>query len=164
MKTLHLIRHAKSSWADSSLADFDRPLKQRGFSDALLVAPAGLAAGWRADAVYCSGATRARQTIAQWCGVLQQATSQVQYRDELYTFDYRDLIDWLAQQRDSELTIVGHNPALHELIEWFTDQTLEKFPTAAYCQLQFEIDSWPEMSRGSGTMRSLITPRMLKQG
>lgn len=161
---LHLIRHAKSSWVDPSLADFDRPLKKRGFSDAQLMAPAGFAAGWRADAVYCSGANRARQTIAQWCGVLQQATAEVHYRDQLYTFDYRHLLDWLILQRDRELTIVGHNPALHELIEWLTGQSLEKFPTAAYCQLQFEIDSWREIARGSGTIQSLITPRMLKQG
>lgn len=162
MKTLHLIRHAKSSWTDPLLADFDRPLKKRGLSDALLVAPEALAAGWRADSIYCSGAARARQTIAQWCGELHQELSHVQYRDELYTFDYSDLIDWLGQQGDNELTIVGHNPALHELIEWFSDQSLEKFPTCAYCQLQIDSDSWREISRGSARILVLLTPRMLK--
>ena len=162
MKLLHLIRHAKSSWSDPELVDFDRPLKKRGISDALLMAPVAVAAGWHADAVYCSGANRARQTIEQWCGGLQQDMSQVHYLDQLYTFDYEDLLDWLCLQRDAELTIVGHNPALHELIEWSTAQPLEKFPTAAYCQLTFDIDSWHKICRGGGTLQSLITPKMLK--
>jgi phosphohistidine phosphatase len=162
MKVLHLIRHAKSSWDNPLLGDIERPLKKRGRSDAQLVAPAAFAAGWRANSVYCSSATRARQTIVEWTAALQQGDGDVHYVDALYTFDYRHLIDWLIHQRDSELSIVGHNPALLELIEWFSAEPLPKFPTCAYCQLEFDIKSWQESSRGTGKIVSLITPKMLK--
>lgn len=162
MKVLHVIRHAKSCWENPLLGDIDRPLKKRGRTDAQLIAPAAFAAGWRAQSVYCSSATRARETVAEWFGVLQQDAGDVHYQDALYTFDYRHLIDWLSLQRGNELSIVGHNPALHELIEWFSAESLAKFPTCAYCQLEIDIKSWQDISQGSGKIVSLITPKMLK--
>lgn len=161
MKTLHIFRHAKSSWKEPLLSDKDRPLKKRGVKDAALMALASVPTGWAQAPVYSSSAMRARQTIAVILEALGVDDSAVEYCDELYTFDHRQLLDWLTQRSEDELTIVGHNPALHELIEWFCGSTIEKFPTCAYCQLEIDVNNWQAFSHGKGNLKMLLSPRML---
>ena len=167
MKTLHLIRHAKSSWEDSLLSDPERPLKKRGRKDAALMASAIREAGWLDTAVFCSTAVRARQTIALIGDAQQQGDDSsvdapVVYQDALYTFDYRDLMQWLRNRREPSVTIVGHNPALHELIEWLSGQWLDNFPTCGYCQLSIDSSEWSAITRGAGSIDAYVVPRMLK--
>ena len=162
MKTLHLLRHAKSSWKQPLLDDEQRPLKKRGRADARLVAQAMTASGWSAEHVFCSSAQRARQTIAEVLAALDVDAGGVSYHEALYTFDHRSLLGWLVSRDEEVLTIVGHNPALHELVEWFAATTLEKFPTAAYCRLEVDVDNWREFSRGSGHITQLVFPKQLR--
>jgi phosphohistidine phosphatase len=162
MKTLHIFRHAKSSWNDPLLSDKERPLKKRGAKDAVLIALASAQTGWADAPVYSSSAVRARQTITEILDAMGANGSAVEYCDELYTFDYRQLLDWLTQRSEDELTIVGHNPALHELIEWYSGTTLSKFPTCAYCQLEIDVANWRAFSHTKGAIKALIFPKMLK--
>ncbi len=162
MKTLHIFRHGKSSWKDPLLGDKERPLKKRGLKDAVLIAHASLAAGWAGNSVFSSSAVRARQTIDEIFDALGLDKAQIIYSDELYTFDYRQLLDWLTQRSEDELTLVGHNPALHDLIEWYSGTNLEKFPTGAYCQLDIDVDSWLMFSQEKGVIKKLISPKILK--
>ncbi len=162
MKTLHIFRHAKSSWKDPLLGDKERPLKKRGLKDAVLIANACKSAGWKGDSVFSSTAVRARQTIVEIFEALGLDPDGVTYSDDLYTFDYRQLLDWLTQRSETELTIVGHNPALHDLIAWYSGTNLEKFPTGAYCQLAIDVDSWVMFSHEKGVIKQLIYPKTLK--
>ncbi len=163
MKTLHIFRHAKSSWDDALLSDKERPLKKRGVKDAVLIALASAPTGWADAPIYSSSAVRARQTITEILDAMGGASgSAVEYCEELYTFDYRQLLDWLTQRSEDELTIVGHNPALHDLIEWYSGTTLSKFPTCAYCQLEIDVPSWRAFSHTKGVIKVLISPKMLK--
>jgi phosphohistidine phosphatase len=162
MKKLHIFRHAKSSWSDPLLSDEQRPLKKRGRSDVVLMGLAGKAAGWNRQDVYSSSAVRAQQTIAGLLDALEEDDSAVHYTDDLYTFDYRQLVNWLSARNEDELTLVGHNPALLELIEWLTGEPLQKFPTCAYCQLELDLGNWNEFSHGKGKITKLLFPKMLK--
>ena len=162
MKTLHIFRHGKSSWKDPLLGDKERPLKKRGLKDAVLIAHASQSAGWEGKAVFSSTAVRASKTIVEIFEALGLDNTGITYCDELYTFDYRQLLDWLTQRREEELTIVGHDPALHDLIEWYTGKDVEKFPTSAYCRLEIDIDNWVSFSREKGQIKTLLTPKKLK--
>jgi len=162
MKTLHLIRHAKSSWQNTSLEDAERPLKKRGIRDARLMAPAMWQSGWRGGRVYCSSARRARDTLQLLVDELHEGTFDIAYDIDLYTFDYNDLLDWLSPRLDDELTLVGHNPALLGLVEWFTNAAQPRFPTGAYARLHFAADSWSDCDRGSATLEAFIAPKRLK--
>ena len=110
MKQLFLIRHAKSSWADDSLRDRDRPLNARGQSQ---LAPLGVALahqGVFAGEVHASIATRAQATLT---GVLPRTfpETRVTICTELYTFDYQKLLHWLQGAGDQDaIAIIGHNP------------------------------------------------------
>ena len=159
MKQLFLIRHAKSSWADDSLSDRERPLNARGNSQ---LAPLGRAlAAHKAFAgkVYASEATRARQTLA---GVLPATVpqSQTQICPQLYTFDHRKLVQWLRTLDDeASVALIGHNPALLELAQWLTASSPTQLPTGSFIHLHVPIRHWHGLEPGQATLEAFLTPR-----
>lgn len=168
MKTLYLLRHAKSSWGDASLPDIERPLNARGEGDAQRM---GAALGGRYPPMtfYVSPAERAQRTFAgiqtQWPDL------QVEHgitTAALYTFDYRKLLDWIEQQSDaaSSLALIGHNPALTELIGYFAGRTiLDHLSTAGWAELAIDVDSWSviHLARGCGELVVGLLPRTLRE-
>jgi len=116
---------------------------------------------------YVSPAERAQQTFRavqrNWKGLKKRhgVTSQA-----LYTFDYREVLDWISQQTDEleRLALVGHNPAFTDLINYFAGPgTLENLPTAGWAELMLPIDSWSQAaaSQGRGELVYLLLPREL---
>ncbi len=164
MKTLHLLRHAKSDWDDSTLADRERSLNARGLRDAPAMGLA-LAALLEPQPILVSPARRARLTLAGLCEGWPALSGQPHRTVErLYTFAARDLLDWLQQQPDSEQTlfIIGHNPALTDLAnELVPDLRLANLPTAGYLQLQLPIDSWRALSGCAGQVTEQLFPKQL---
>lgn len=159
MKTLHLIRHAKSSWKHHGLSDQKRPLKKRGQKDAAIMAHALDEAGIKLVNINCSSAVRAQQTIQNlaehWSG--ESLTWQVNH--DLYEFSGSALKFWINKtfQYHNELTIVGHNPALTEVINSMSQTRLENFPTCAYAQIEFEGH---ELT--CGLLKKFFKPKMFK--
>ena len=170
MKKLHLIRHAKSSWADSGMADVDRPLNQRGLRSCPVMAEQIVKAGCPFEQIFCSPAVRAQSTIEQISQHLAERDISWQTDDELYTFDVRALLSWCQRLDDAILPgrasvnaqpiIVAHNPALTELCNLLGDHPIENLPTCGYVQLAFQLDSWKELSAGSGELLSFLKPKM----
>ncbi|TXS89289.1 phosphoglycerate mutase [Parahaliea maris] len=164
MKTLHLLRHAKSSWDDPLLADRDRPLNRRGQRDAPRM---GQALSTRLDpmAVSCSPARRARLTLEGLCqGWPELANCAHDIQESLYTFDYRDLLDWLSCVPGSSdsLFLVGHNPAFTDLANVLTGTpVLDNLPTAGYLRLELSTDGWTDLP-GSGVLSERLFPRELR--
>ncbi len=158
MKQLFLVRHAKSSWADDSLSDRERPLNARGQSQLAPLGRALAADNAFAGDVYASAAVRARATLAG----LEPATlpsTRIEVCPELYTFDYRALLHWLREQTDATtVTLIGHNPALLELAQWLLPQPPKQLPTASYLHLCLPVASWQALSQGSGQLERLLTP------
>ena len=169
MRTLYLLRHAKSSWADAALSDRDRPLNPRGQRDAPRM---GRALGRQLAPMtfHISLAERARQTFlsmqSHWPGLTKELGVVT---SALYTFNYRGVLDWVAQQPGAQqhLALVGHNPALTELINYLAGPgTLDNLPTAGWAELSLALDDWSEIyaQEGKGQLVYRLFPRDLQDG
>lgn len=148
MKTLFILRHAKSSWKDETLADHERPLNKRGQKDARAMGKLMKELEIEPDLILSSSAVRARETI-------RLATEKAGYRgkvqilDELYAFEPGPFLDAITHLDDqiSSVMLVGHNPAMEELLAGITGET-QPLPTAALVQIQLPIDHWKETAFG----------------
>ncbi len=164
MKTIHLIRHAKSSWEDTRLSDVNRPLAPRGINDCRLMAPNMIEAGWHPVNVFCSKAQRAQLTIQGIAQALSQLDISWLIDDVLYTFSYGQLIDWIEHLDDDfqEVTLIGHNPALTDLVNETSDTSLDNVPTCAYVQLRSTAEVWAEVFSTQLELLQFIKPKMFK--
>jgi phosphohistidine phosphatase len=146
MKTLLILRHAKSSWKHADLADHDRPLNKRGKCDAPQVGKLLREQELTPDLILSSTARRARATaelVAEESGY----EGEIALSRDLYAAEPQAYIEALVRLPDSyaRVMIVGHNPGLEELLEMLTDQN-EPLPTAALAQVQLPIRRWSELS------------------
>jgi phosphohistidine phosphatase len=164
MKTLHLLRHAKSSWASPGVDDHERELNDRGRRDAPRMGRA-LADLVSAQPVHCSSAVRARMTLEGLCDGWPALALQPHVSDgALYTFDWEDLLVWLQdlQGQDSAVFLIGHNPAFTELCNALCGRrALDNLPTAGYLQLCLPIESWSEVTEGIARLEAWQFPRDL---
>lgn len=146
MKTLLILRHAKSSWDDPAMADHERPLNTRGRMAAPQIARLLRDEGLLPHHILCSTAVRARQTVellAEESGY----SGPVEYREDLYLAS-----PWRCLAALGELPVacatamlVGHNPGLEELLQGLTGEE-EHLPTAALAQVQLDVAEWGELS------------------
>ena len=168
MKNLYLLRHAKSSWDDPSLSDAERPLNGRGRRDAPRMG-AALSARISPMTFHVSPAKRAQQTFAalrqSWTGLEVQHGIMA---PTLYTFDYREVLRWIAEQADGAeyLALVGHNPAFTELVNFLVGPcTLDNLPTAGWVELSIRIDGWSQVhdAKWEGELVYCLFPKSLAQ-
>lgn len=164
MKTIHLIRHAKSSWGNSRLSDEDRPLASRGINDCKIMASHLIEAGWNYQNIFCSHAQRARMTVQGISDALPDISLDWQVDPDLYTFSSEVLFDWFeALDGDiDEVTVVGHNPALTDLINQISDSQLSNLPTCAYIQLKSTTGDWRELVQSEFKTVLYLKPKMFK--
>jgi phosphohistidine phosphatase len=164
MKTLHLLRHAKSAWNQPGLADHERGLNKRGKRDAPRMGKA-LAARMAPLSVTASTARRAQLTLEGLCAGWP-ALAELPHRSEeaLYTFSAAELFAWLAARpaEQAALFIIGHNPALTDLANQLDEEArLANLPTAGYLQLALRIDRWSDIRQGCGRIEYRLFPREL---
>jgi phosphohistidine phosphatase len=145
MKSLLLLRHAKSSWAEPGMPDFDRPLNDRGKRDAPSVGQILLQRGLQPDLVLSSTAKRARKT-AQKALNANGLDVEIQLVDEFYLAPPDAYIAKLQTLSDNvqRVLVVGHNPGLEDLLESLTGRQIH-MPTAALAQLKLPVDSWSKL-------------------
>lgn len=171
MKTLLLLRHAKSSWDDPELDDSERPLAPRGEKMAPKMGRIlRREVGWP-DLVLCSSATRARQTWERAAGVSRNGVP-TRTMAELYLATPEQLLATLRQAPDNakRLLLVGHNPGLAQLAGQLCGageadalhRMAEKFPTAALAEIRLNIGRWAEIAPGRGRLARFVTPRDAK--
>ena len=165
MKTLLVLRHAKSSWKDSGISDFERPLNTRGKRAAVLIGSFMRKKKLRPDLILSSTATRARETIGL---VLESARLVVELRCDarLYLASADRLTEIISQIEDdrSEVMLVGHNPGMEELLPRLT-RVVERMPTGALAKIVLEVDRWSEVSKtNSGRLEWLVKPKELEAG
>jgi phosphohistidine phosphatase len=146
MKTLLVLRHAKSSWKDDSLPDHDRPLNKRGKQDAPLVGRLIRKKDLAPDLILCSTARRARATVDL---VVEESGYQgdIEYCPELYAAEPEAYIEALAilPNKHNRIMVVGHNPGLEQLLEELTGE-YQSLPTAALAQVILPIENWAEIT------------------
>ncbi len=162
MKTIHLLRHAKSSWADPELEDRDRPLNNRGKRSVVLMIEPLWKAGCRFENVYTSPAKRARSTIKKMAKALKGEGIHWHTDEALYTFEAGDLLAWLQQRSDAleDVMLVGHNPAITDLANRLGDETIDKVPTCGYVQLQTEVTTWSELGPDCASTVKFLYPKL----
>ena len=164
MKTLHLLRHAKSSWDESGLSDRDRGLNSRGLRDAPRMGQV-LATECAPMTVHVSPARRAQLTLEGLCAGWP-ALARYPHRtvESLYTFSSADLAAFLRSCEDDceSLFLIGHNPALTDLVnELLVEDYLENLPTAGYARLLLDIQDWHELRPACAQLERLLLPRQL---
>ncbi|HEY8521664.1 MAG TPA: histidine phosphatase family protein [Gammaproteobacteria bacterium] len=145
MKRLLLLRHAKSSWSDPSLADFDRPLAKRGERDAPLMGARLRARRERPSLIVTSPARRALRTAELVSQALGYPREFLQPERGLYLADAAGILAVIAAQEDriSNLLVVAHNPGMTVLANrLLPDLRLDNLPTAGVVALDLDVDAW----------------------
>jgi phosphohistidine phosphatase len=163
-KTLHLLRHAKSSWDDASLVDIDRPLNGRGIAACARMAPHLVAAGCTFEAVFCSPAQRARSTIELIAQALPAQDITWTVVEDLYTFSSDDLYAWCRALPESltDVMLVGHNPALTDFCNSLSDSDLHNIPTCGYAQLKARAGgAWSDLAQTPFALAAFLRPKHL---
>jgi phosphohistidine phosphatase len=162
MKTLLVLRHAKSSWNDPALDDHERPLNKRGRRDAPRMGELVREYGLMPSVVISSDAVRARLT-AEAVAEAARYAGEILLDPRLYMAGPADILSLLATLRENAETvmIVGHNPGLEKLVEQLTGAR-QDLPTAALAQIGLPIDQWCELKLSTrGTLVSLWRPEEL---
>jgi phosphohistidine phosphatase len=170
MRTLMLMRHAKSSWDRPELDDLDRPLAPRGRAAAPLMARYIRDSRWQPDLVLCSPAARVHETWRLMTPVLGRTVVCKTLR-AIYPGAPSRLLEILRRAADEveALMLIGHNPGLGRLAASLCGagpkkalaRLGEKFPTAALAVIQFEIERWEQVAPGAGRLRAFVRPKDL---
>jgi phosphohistidine phosphatase len=170
MKTLILMRHAKSAWDDPHQKDIDRPLSTRGQKAAARMGEWLAAEGYRPDVVLCSAARRTRETLDLLRPHLRERVT-VEFTRGLYLAGPRDMLNEIGKVPTQAETVMllGHNPGMGSLAGLLAGSGEEKalaemhgkFPTAAIAVLGFNVSRWGDLEPGGGVLRAFMRPRDL---
>lgn len=164
MRTLLILRHAKSSWSNANLTDRERPLNARGKRDAPRMGKLLRDEGLIPDLIITSSAERARAT-AELVAFNCQYEGQIAASSDLYHADPSRYIARLREVEEGRMRVmaVGHNPGLEELLELLTGEA-RRLPTAALAHVELPLVSWRKLSTASrGNLRRLWLPRELSR-
>lgn len=166
MRTLYLLRHAKSSWDDPALSDRERPLARRGLRDTKRIAQYIRRLGITPALVLCSPAVRAQETL----DLLRPALAgvEVEIEEQLYGASSATLLACIRSVPDEidSVLLIGHNPGLQDLALLLASSGAElerleaKFPTAALATLA--LANWSGSSRGDAELVAYVVPKQLR--
>jgi phosphohistidine phosphatase len=162
MKTLLVMRHAKSSWREANIADHDRPLNKRGKRDAPRMGQLMRDEGLIPDLILTSSAKRALST-AKLAAEAVGYEGEVMVSRDLYAAGADEIIELLCELPEvcNTVLIVGHNPGFEELVDTLTDEA-PGMPTAALACIELDIDDWEAMGKeANGRLVHLWLPRNL---
>lgn len=162
MKKLVIIRHAKSDWEDTNLDDYDRPLNQRGLNDAPFMGKFLHKKGLKPDIIMSSPALRAITTA-------ELISKEVKYEKVIYPNQYiyeayvnalQEIVSFIHDDNDT-VFLVGHNPGVSALAYMLSDLK-ESVPTCSVVEIDFDSDSWMDVSKENSTLISYESPKTLK--
>lgn len=159
--TLTLIRHAKSSWAEKGMDDFDRPLNARGLGDAPDMGRRLKAAGWCPDVIVASPAARAAATAKAIAKAIGYAEADIVWSKKLYLAAPKTMLAEAAYHGKgrTHVALVAHNPGTTELAEALTDVELGNVPTAGVVQIQLDAEDWDAVAGGTGNLIDFDYPK-----
>lgn len=163
MKTLYLVRHAKSSWKDVDLDDFERPLNKRGKRDAPFMGNKLKKMGIKPDKIISSPAVRAKATAEFFAKAF--GIKSIAYEPTIYDADTKDLLSILNALDDDLDTVMifGHNPEFTWLANKLGNISIENIPTAGIVCLSFGTDRWKGVAYGKGRQLFFMYPKQFKQ-
>ena len=159
MKTLYVLRHAKSSWDDAELTDFDRPLNQRGETTAPFIGEFMAANGFEPQVIVSSPAVRARET-ARLAQEAAHFTADIIHDERIYEASPRTLqtVASSIDDRFESAMLVGHNPGMEGFVRLMSGRS-EEMQTAALAVIDLDIERWSDIDSGLGSLRRMVRPR-----
>jgi phosphohistidine phosphatase len=152
MKTLYIVRHAKSSWDDPDLDDFDRPLNERGEKDAPHMGKRLRDKSVNPDVIYSSPAVRAITTATFIAKALDYPVKEIKTDRRLYHADLDVLMEIVHRSDDNHdsIMIAGHNPGLTEFVNNLMEDKISNLPTASVMAIEFDVDTWRGVAWSKG--------------
>ena len=144
MKTLIVIRHAKSSWANIGEKDFDRPLNERGKEDAPKMAAKLVKANLKVDAFVSSTAKRARKTAKAFVEAYGKTKDEIILSNDLYNAPANVFYETVTALNDSNNTVAlfAHNPGITDFVNTLCSVKLDEMPTCGIFAVQIPITEW----------------------
>lgn len=171
MRTLLLLRHAKSSWDDPTQDDHERPLNKRGTREAPRIGQYLAANELQPDVVLCSDAVRARGTLSLVLAAMDGTAPSISFEPRLYLAEPAAILEVVGRIAPTakRCLVVGHNPGLHALALGLIGdgepkairELAKKFPTAGLAVIDLHVDSWHKLSGGAGRLRAFIAGKQL---
>lgn len=159
MKTLYLLRHAKSSWDDPSQSDLERPLNPRGLKAAPFIGELMAKKGFSPSVIVSSPAMRAK-TTAQLVKDAGSFSADIIFIKSIYAASpnaLRQIVAEISNEHSSAM-LVGHNPGIEGFIRYLAGQ-LEPMPTAALAVIELSIDNWNAINDDCGNLLQIFRPR-----
>ena len=162
-KKLCLVRHAKTEEGSYDMRDFDRELTSRGMQDATRLGKYYSSKQFIPDVVLSSDAARARATAELMASQMGYELNRIHLNHEIYEASVRTLFQLVTQLKDewNSVMIVGHNPVMNYLAEYLTDAEIGHMYTGSVARIDFETDSWMEVSQGSGSLEEYVVAKHL---
>lgn len=161
MKTLYLVRHAKSSWSDTSLMDWQRPLNKRGKRDAPFMGKLIAEKGIRPNALVTSTAVRAYTTAEAFASAFGYDKESIVYDNDLYGASVMELMN-IVNNLDDDWDVAmlfGHNMTYTDFANVYATPALDNVPTTGVVAIQFKVDLWEEVTRKNGQFLFFEYPR-----
>ena len=164
MKELYIIRHAKSSWSNPELNDFDRGLKKRGKEDIAFMAKWLKNRVKNPDIILSSPAKRAKKTLKAIKKEFRVNEKDILFDERIYEASLDDLLDVLTSIENSKniVFLIGHNPSLNELSEFLSGIYIANIPTSGIVGIEFDIDRWRDILSKKGKMILFEYPKKLR--
>ncbi|MBW2273946.1 MAG: histidine phosphatase family protein [Deltaproteobacteria bacterium] len=161
MKRLTLIRHAKSSWDESGLADFERPLNERGKRDAPEMGRRLAAIDASPDLMLASTAKRARSTAKRIASEIGYPKVEIVFEQLFYGATAGEMFDAIRRLKSelSEVIIVSHNPGITDLNNTLCDTHIDNIPTCGVVRLELPVSGWDATEPGCARMVDFDYPK-----
>ena len=161
MKQLFICRHAKSSWDDPGLSDFDRPLNKRGLHDAPTMGQRLAGRGIHPDLICTSPALRAKTTAEAYAQALDYPCAAICYEPRQYNATPALLLMLLQEMTSSveTLLLVGHNPESTQLAHLLAETAIEHIPTCGVVALDLALPAWSQITPHCGSLAFIDFPK-----
>jgi phosphohistidine phosphatase len=149
MKTLLLIRHAKSSWDDTQLSDFERPLNERGKKDAPVMAKRVRERKIKIERFISSPAKRAKKTADIFMDEYGMQEKELVLLPSLYEASVKNFYDAVENlnEKDNEVALFSHNPGITDFINTLTDKNIDNMPTCGVFALKIKTKKWKDLKK-----------------
>jgi phosphohistidine phosphatase len=164
LKILYLVRHAKTIRGGIERKDFDRYLKERGHQDAELMAKFLKAKHPLPELIITSPAKRAEETTEIFAKIFQHAPKPVQTEKSIYTGDIDDLLNiFFAIDEDINCAmLIGHNPTIHDMVNYFIKSPVYHFPTCCVAGIRFDTEDWQKLKAHRGELFVYEKPKNIR--
>ncbi len=161
MKYLIIIRHAKSSWSDLGIDDFNRPLNQRGYRDAPEMGRRLAESPVEINRIITSPANRAQTTAGIIGRAMKIPKSQIDPRNDLYLASSEVILELIRDFDDSwnHVLVIGHNPGMTGLVNQLTGAEIENIPTCGVARIEIDTDNWKSVCQGKCQLLDFDYPK-----